>query len=348
MTAGTTASAAEDPGGLDAWSIGDRRRSRAGTGGPAWSNDDAEPLRIRINAREAPAQPAPDPHRRRCREQPGNRRPGRFRSASCAARIRYIAVAEVRDGRPCRRLHPARHRPRHRRRRRRRRGPDRGHLRDGEHRVRTGPEAAHAGQPGLHPRACQIQLRRAAGRAAGRRHNLLPGDHQDRLRDLRRAGRRFGRRGRRRAGRMEHLQRRRYRVPPTRTDPHEPFPRPEDPRARERGRRAAAAAGGRARDRSGQPRAADVGSAGHREYGAGAGLRHRPAGGRIRAEVRADRGRQLRRQQRGHNRRPPVGVLGPAGPEAGRPGQPGDHRARNQRPSPRRPERSSTPGRPTM
>ena len=53
VTAGTTASAAEDPGGLDAWSVADRRRSRAHSSA-AWSTGSAEPLRIRINAREAP------------------------------------------------------------------------------------------------------------------------------------------------------------------------------------------------------------------------------------------------------------------------------------------------------
>ena len=55
---GTTASGAEDPGGLDGWSVADRRRARA-DGGAAWSTGSAEPLRIRINAREAPpADPA--------------------------------------------------------------------------------------------------------------------------------------------------------------------------------------------------------------------------------------------------------------------------------------------------
>ena len=55
---GTTASGGEDPGGLDGWSVADRRRTRA-HGSATWSTGSADPLRIRINAREAPpADPA--------------------------------------------------------------------------------------------------------------------------------------------------------------------------------------------------------------------------------------------------------------------------------------------------
>ena len=53
VTAGTSASGAEDPGGLDGWSVADRRRARANDAA-AWSTGSPEPLRIRINAREAP------------------------------------------------------------------------------------------------------------------------------------------------------------------------------------------------------------------------------------------------------------------------------------------------------